>query len=98
MDGCGTGRRSMRKDSAIGVREKTLVSLLHLSPSVARQRAGRAEGDHMIRNHGAKLLGHPIHPMLVVFPLGLLVTSLIFDFIGLATRNGTWSLVAQYMI
>jgi len=36
--------------------------------------------------------------MLVVFPLGLLVTSLIFDFIGLGTGNGTWSLVAEYMI
>lgn len=27
-----------------------------------------------------KLLGHPIHPMLVMFPLGLFVTSVIFDF------------------
>src|SRR4051812_35361705 len=52
----------------------------------------------MIRSHGAKLLGHPMHPMLVVFPLGLLVTSLIFDFIRLGTGNGTWSLVAEYMI
>jgi len=39
-----------------------------------------------------------MHPMLVVFPLGLLVTSLIFDFIRLGTGNGTWSLVAEYMI
>jgi uncharacterized membrane protein len=52
----------------------------------------------MIRSHGAKFLGHPVHPMLVVFPLGLLVTSLIFDFIGLGTGNGTWNLVAEYMI
>jgi uncharacterized membrane protein len=44
------------------------------------------------------LLGHPIHPMLVVFPLGLLVTSLIFDFLRLGTGNGTWSLVAEYLI
>src|ERR1051326_1908028 len=48
--------------------------------------------------HGAKLLGHPIHPMLVVFPLGLLITSLIFDFIRLGTGNGIWSVVAEYMI
>lgn len=27
-----------------------------------------------------KLLGHPIHPMLVMFPLGLFVTAVIFDF------------------
>ncbi len=26
-----------------------------------------------------KLLGHPIHPMLIVFPLGLLMTGLLFD-------------------
>ena len=45
-----------------------------------------------------KVLGHPIHPMLVVFPLGLLATSLFFDIIGLATGNGTWSYVAEYMI
>ena len=27
----------------------------------------------------AKLLGHPIHQMLIVFPLGLLGSSIIFD-------------------
>jgi len=27
-----------------------------------------------------KLLGHPVHPMLVMFPLGLFVTAVIFDF------------------
>ena len=30
----------------------------------------------------AKLLGHPIHPMLIAFPIGLLVVSLIFDLIA----------------
>src|ERR687884_607156 len=46
----------------------------------------------------AKLFGHPIHPMLIVFPLGLLITSLIFDLIRLGTGVDTWSLVAYYMI
>jgi uncharacterized membrane protein len=46
----------------------------------------------------AKLFGHPIHPMLIVFPLGLLAMSLIFDLIGLGTHNGEWSHVAFYMI
>jgi uncharacterized membrane protein len=32
----------------------------------------------------AKLFGHPIHQMLIVFPLGLLATALIFDLIALA--------------
>jgi uncharacterized membrane protein len=31
-----------------------------------------------------KLLGHPIHPMLVVVPLGLFVTAVIFDLVYFA--------------
>src|SRR5919204_2994004 len=46
----------------------------------------------------AKLFGHPVHPMLIVFPLGLFITSLIFDFISMGSGNGTWSIVAYYMI
>jgi uncharacterized membrane protein len=46
----------------------------------------------------AKLLGHPIHPMLIVFPLGLLATAVIFDVIALATGNGAWSGMAYYLI
>src|SRR4029079_1369331 len=34
-----------------------------------------------------KLLGHPIHPFLVVFPLGLLITSVIFDVVYFMTDN-----------
>jgi uncharacterized membrane protein len=36
----------------------------------------------------AKLFGHPIHQMLIVFPLGLLAMALIFDAIHLASGNG----------
>jgi len=32
-----------------------------------------------------KLLGHPVHPMLIVFPLGLFISAVIFD--GLYMRN-----------
>jgi uncharacterized membrane protein len=32
----------------------------------------------------AKLLGHPIHQMLIVFPLGLLATAVIVDVIYFA--------------
>ena len=45
-----------------------------------------------------KVLGHPIHPMLIVFPLGLLVTSVIFDVIRLLTGNGAFAEVAFWMI
>jgi uncharacterized membrane protein len=46
----------------------------------------------------AKVFGHPIHPMLVVFPLGLFITSLVFDFIRMGSANPMWSIVAFYMI
>ena len=46
----------------------------------------------------AKLFGHPVHPMLIVFPLGLLGAAVIFDIIRLATGNGYWSEIAFWMI
>jgi uncharacterized membrane protein len=42
----------------------------------------------------ARLLGHPIHQMLIVFPLGLLATGVIFDILHLATDNSRWSEIA----
>ena len=38
----------------------------------------------------AKLLGHPIHPMLIVFPLGLLATALAFDIVHWAKSGDTF--------
>jgi uncharacterized membrane protein len=46
----------------------------------------------------AKLLGHPIHQMLIVFPLGLLATGVIFDLIYIIGRNTTMATVAYWMI
>lgn len=46
----------------------------------------------------AKLFGHPIHQMLIVFPLGLLATALGFDVIRLVTGNGYWSEIAFWLI
>jgi uncharacterized membrane protein len=31
----------------------------------------------------AKLLGHPVHPMLIVLPLGLFIAAVVFDAIYL---------------
>jgi hypothetical protein len=36
-----------------------------------------------------QLLGHPIHPMLIVFPLGLLATAVAFDIVALSSLAGT---------
>lgn len=46
----------------------------------------------------AKLFGHPIHPMLIPFPLGLLSTSLIFDIVHLLRRDRLWSQLAFWNI
>ena len=46
----------------------------------------------------AKLFGHPIHQMLIVFPLGLLATSLFFDVIALTTDNPGLFQASWYMI
>ena len=46
----------------------------------------------------AKLLGHPIHQMLIVFPLGLFGTSVAFDIVHLATDNARFADVAFWMI
>jgi uncharacterized membrane protein len=45
-----------------------------------------------------KFAGHPVHPMLIVFPLGLLSTAVIFDIIYLVSDNPQWTVVAYYMI
>jgi uncharacterized membrane protein len=46
----------------------------------------------------AKLLGHPIHPMLVVVPLGLFIMSVIFDALYLWRGDATFALVAYWNI
>jgi uncharacterized membrane protein len=46
----------------------------------------------------AKLLGHPLHPMLIVFPLGLLATAVVFDIVGLAKSDSSWFGISYWMI
>jgi uncharacterized membrane protein len=46
----------------------------------------------------ARAFGHPIHPVLVVFPLGLFATSVVFDVIRLAGGGPDFSRAAFYMI
>src|SRR5687767_2543813 len=45
-----------------------------------------------------KVAGHPLHQMLIVFPLGLLATAVVFDVIFLVTNEPTWTIAAYYMI
>jgi uncharacterized membrane protein len=46
----------------------------------------------------AKLFGHPIHQMLIVFPLGLLATSLFFDIGYLIWERPELAVAAFWMI
>jgi uncharacterized membrane protein len=46
----------------------------------------------------ARLFGHPIHQMLIVFPLGLLATSLFFDIARLSSGNPQWGLISYWLI
>lgn len=45
-----------------------------------------------------EVAGHAVHPMLVVFPLGLLATSVAWDICRLATDNPAWGTVAFWTI
>ena len=46
----------------------------------------------------AKFLGHYIHPMLIVFPLGLLATAVAFDIVGLVQADNSWFGISYWMI
>jgi uncharacterized membrane protein len=46
----------------------------------------------------AKLLGHPIHQMLIVLPLGLLTGAVLFDVIHLITGGEQWAIVSYWLI
>src|SRR5579884_2512818 len=46
----------------------------------------------------ARLLGHPVHPMLIVFPLGLLATAVAFDIVGLVQGYASWFGISYWMI
>ncbi|MFL6375820.1 MAG: DUF2231 domain-containing protein [Pyrinomonadaceae bacterium] len=46
----------------------------------------------------ARAAGHAIHPMLIVFPLGLLGMAAIFDIIYLVTGTIGWTTVSFWMI
>src|SRR5688572_23537619 len=46
----------------------------------------------------AKLLGHPIHPMLIVLPLGLFIAAVVFDALYLWRGSSTFATVAYWNI
>jgi uncharacterized membrane protein len=46
----------------------------------------------------ARFLGHPVHQMLIVFPLGLLATAVIFDVLHILVGSPVTAMVAFWMM
>jgi uncharacterized membrane protein len=46
----------------------------------------------------AKLFGHPIHPMLIVLPLGLFIAAVVFDALYLWRGSPTFAVVGYWNI
>jgi uncharacterized membrane protein len=46
----------------------------------------------------AQIAGHPIHPMLIPFPIAFLVSTFVCDLIFWSTRNPAWSTAALYLL
>src|SRR2546423_569684 len=46
----------------------------------------------------AKFFGHAVHPMLIVFPLGLFTAAVVFDLIRIFGGGGDWGEAAFYDI
>lgn len=46
----------------------------------------------------AKVAGHPLHPILIAFPLGLLTASLIFDFRAKKRLDSTDTKIARALV
>jgi uncharacterized membrane protein len=46
----------------------------------------------------AKILGHPVHPMLIVLPLGLFIAAVVFDALYLWRGNATFAAVGYWNI
>ncbi len=46
----------------------------------------------------AKIAGHAVHPMLIVLPLGLLATAVVFDIIRAVTDQTDFAVASFYMV
>jgi uncharacterized membrane protein len=46
----------------------------------------------------SKVAGHPLHPILIVFPLGLLATAVAFDIVALVLNDNGWFNISFWMI
>src|SRR5690606_6023450 len=96
-------RRSVRW--ALNVASHFQISRMRCTAMCAKRRDIGALPHERCRTHQgdlmkarARLLGHPIHQMLIVFPLGLLATAVVFDLIAIFSDRLQWWLVSYWMM
>jgi uncharacterized membrane protein len=56
----------------------------------------RTRADHP--HSTAKIGGHPIHPMLVSFPIVLFIGTLVADIVFVSTSNSMWAIGSRYLL
>jgi uncharacterized membrane protein len=60
-------------------------------------RARESQDERITITSKAQLFGHPVHPLLIPLPLGVLASSVVFHVVHLITGNGRWAEVAWWM-
>ena len=56
------------------------------------------EGPHSHPHSTAKIAGHPIHPMLVQFPIVCFIGALVTDIVFLSNADGGWATASRYLL
>src|SRR4051812_1618149 len=82
----------MRRNAACAA-AGTDLACSHQSPGSAPSAQGAIKMESR-----AKLLGHPIHQMLIPFPFGLLATAVIFDVVYLISGSPAIATSAYWII
>src|SRR5688572_1101019 len=85
--------KACRDDARVGAR----AHARHPCPARSRYDDREAWRFVMLQD-GVKVAGHRVHQMLIVLPLGTLITGVVFDIIHLATGNAAWALISFWLI
>ena len=56
------------------------------------------ERPHSHPHSTAKIGGHPIHPMLVQFPIVLFIGTLVTDIVFVSNGNPMWAIASRYLL
>ena len=60
--------------------------------------AALADGGERFVKVATTILGHPAHPMFIVFPIALFLTAALFDLVYYAKRNEFWRSAATWVL